>query len=47
MDCRDELKSRDRAFARLTVEQIKAYGIEFDVEGLEDDGQNMYIEIHI
>ncbi len=38
VDCRNELKSRDRAFSRLTVEQIKTYGIDFDVEGLEDDG---------
>ena len=37
-DCRDELESWDHAFSRFTVDQIKTYGIDLDVEGLEDDG---------
>jgi hypothetical protein len=37
-DCKDELESRDRAFSRFTINQIKTYGINLDVEGLEDDG---------
>ena len=41
-DCKDELESWDRASARLTVDQIKTYGIDLDMEGLEDDGKNMY-----
>ena len=41
-DCRDEFESQDHAFSRLIVEKIKTYGINFNVEGLEDDGQNMY-----
>ena len=47
MDCKDELESCDRAFARLTVEQVKMYGINLDVEGLEDDGQNMYSNTYL
>ncbi len=46
-DYRDELESKDCAFVRLTVEQIKTYGINFDVEGLEDDGQNMYSNTYL
>ena len=41
-DCKNELESRDRAFSRFTVDQVKTYGINLDVEGIEDDGQNMY-----
>ena len=41
-DYKDELESQDRAFARFTVDQLKTYGIDLDVEGLEDDGKNMY-----
>ena len=47
VDCKDELESRDRAFARLTMDQIKTYGINLDVEGLEDDGQNMYSNTYL
>ena len=46
-DCRDEFESRDRAFARLMVRQVKTYGINLDVEGLEDDGQNMYSNTYL
>ena len=42
VDCKDELENRDCAFAKFTIDQIKTYGINLDVEGLEDDGQNMY-----
>ena len=35
---RDEFKSCDHAHARLTIGQVKTYGIDLDVEGLEDDG---------
>ena len=37
-DCRNEFESRDRAHTRLTVGQVKTYGIDLNVEGLEDDG---------
>ena len=47
VDCKDELESRDRAFARLMVEQVKTYGINLNVEGLEDDGQNMYSNTYL
>jgi hypothetical protein len=41
-DCNDEFKNRDRAFSRLTFDQVKTYKINIDVEGVEHDGQNMY-----
>ena len=37
VDCRSEFESHDRAHARLIVGQVKTYGINLDVEGLEDD----------
>ena len=46
-DCKDELESRDRAFARFTVEQVKMYGVNLDVEGIEDDGQNIYSNTYV
>ena len=46
-DCKSELESRDRAFARFTVEQVKMYGVNLDVEGIEDDGQNMYSNTYL
>ena len=42
VDYKNELESHDRAFAKFTVDQVKTYGINLDVEGIEDDGQNMY-----
>ena len=45
--CKDELESQAHAFARLTVEQVKTYGIDLNVEGLEDDGQNMYSNTYL
>ena len=47
MNCKNELESRDRAFARFTVDQVKTYGINLDVEGIEDDGQNMYSNTYL
>ena len=47
VDCKDELENRDHAFARLTVEQVKTYGIDLNVEGLEDDGKNMYSNTYL
>ena len=32
VDCKNELESRDRAFARFMVDQVKMYGINLDVE---------------
>lgn len=46
-DCKDELESWDRAFAKFTVDQIRTYGIDFDIEGLEDDRQNMYSNTYL
>lgn len=46
-NCRDELESHDRAFSRLRVEQIKTYGIDLNVEGLGDDGQNIYSNTYL
>ena len=46
-DCKDELESQDCAFSRFTVDQVKTYGINLDVEGLEDDGQNMYSNTYL
>ena len=46
-DCKEELESRDRAFARFTIDKIKTYGINLDVEGIEDDGQNMYSNTYL
>ena len=37
-DCKDEPESCDRAFARFIVDQVKTYGINLDVKGIEDDG---------
>ena len=42
VDYKDELESRDHAFTRFTMEQVKTYDINLDVEGIEDDGQNIY-----
>ena len=47
VDCKDEFESQDHAFARLTVEKIKIYNINFNVEGLEDNGQNMYSNTYL
>ena len=47
VDCKDEFESRDHAFTRLTVEQVKTYDININVEGLEDDGQNMYSNTYL
>ena len=47
VDCRDEFESQDHDFSRLTVGQIKTYNINLDVEGLEDDGQNMYSNTYL
>ena len=47
VDCKDELENRDRAFAKFTVDQIKTYDIDLDVEGLEDDGKNMYSNTYL
>ena len=38
VDCKDEFESRDHVFARLTVDQVKMYKVNIDVEGVEDDG---------
>ena len=46
-DCKNELQSQDRVFARFTFNQIKTYGINLDVEGIEDDGQNMYSNTYL
>lgn len=46
-DFKDELESRDHAFSRFTINQIKTYGINLDVEGLEDDGHNMYSNTYL
>ena len=42
VDCKDEFESRVRAFARLTVEQIKFYKVDINVEDIEDYGHNMF-----
>ena len=47
VDCRDEFDSRDCAFDRLIVGQVKTYGIDPNVEGLEDDGQPMYSNTYL
>ena len=47
VDCKSELESRDRAFARFTIDQVKTDGTNLDVEGLEDDGQNMYSNTYL
>lgn len=41
-NCRDEFESCDHAFIRLTMDQLKMYEVDLDVEGVEDDGKNMY-----
>jgi hypothetical protein len=46
-DRKDNFKSHDGAFARLTVDQIKVYKVNIDVDGIEDDGQNMYSNIYL
>ena len=45
--CRDEFESHDLSFARLIVDQVKMYKINLDVEGIEDDGQNMYSNTYL
>ena len=47
VDCKSELESHDCAFSRFTVDQVKMYGINLDVEGIEDDGQNMYSNTYL
>ena len=46
-DCKYEFESRDHAYTKLIVERIKTYGINFNIEGLEDDGQNMYSNTYL
>ena len=41
-NCKDEFESFDHTFSKLTVRQAKTYGVNLDVEGIEDDGQHMY-----
>ena len=41
-NCKDEFESHDQTFARLIVDQVKLYKVNIDVDGVEDDGQNMY-----
>ncbi len=36
-DSKNEFESQDRAFARLTINQVKMYKVNIDV-GVEDDG---------
>ena len=47
MDCKDELDNHDCSFSKLTVEQVKTYGIDLNVEGLEDDGKNIYSNTYL
>ena len=47
VDCKNEFESCDCAHARLTVGQVNTYGIDLDVKGLEDDGQNMYSNTYL
>ena len=44
VDYKDEFKSQDCAFARLIVDQVKLYEVNIDVDGVEDDGQNIWHE---
>ena len=41
-DCKDKFESHDWDYSRLIVNQVKMYKVNIDVEGVEDDGQNMY-----
>lgn len=41
------MESQDHAFAKFTVDQVKTYGIDLDVEGLEDDGKNIYSNTYL
>lgn len=46
-NCKDEFESRDWAFARLKIDQVKMYKINIDVEGVKDNGQNMYSNTYL
>ena len=41
------MESQDWAFAKFTVDQVNTYGIDLNVEGLEDDGKNMYSNTYL
>ena len=47
LNCKDEVQSHDWSFARLIVDQMKMYKINTDIEGVEDDGQNMYSNTYL
>ena len=46
-NCKDEFQSHDHAFSRVIVDQVKMYKINLDVEGIEDDGKNMYSNTYL
>ena len=41
VDCADEFESREKFYSRLTVQQIKLYNVDIDVDGVKDDGLHM------
>ena len=41
------LRAKIVLFSRLIVGQVKRYGVNLDVEGLEDDGQHMYKNTYV
>ena len=47
VDCKDEFEIQERDFSKLIVGKIKPYNISFNVEGLEDDGKNMYSNTYL
>ena len=46
-NCQDEFESLDHAFIKLRVDQVKMYKVNIDIEGVEDDGQNMYSNTYL
>lgn len=44
---KDDFESHDRAFTKLIVDQVKVYIVNIDLEGMEDDDQNMYSNTYL
>lgn len=46
-DFKDEFESRDHTFSRFTVDQVKYFNTNIDVEGVEDNAKNMYSNTYL
>lgn len=47
VDCKYEFESQDHAFSRFIVGQVNFYQIDIDVEGIQEEGKNMYSNTYL